>query len=286
MASNSYPAPLDHLLKLGDAWKMETWPDYLALGLGPEHVPDLIRMAIDPELNEADADGPEVWAPAHAWRALAQLHADEAAAPLTQLFRRIDENDDDFVGEDLPKAFGILGPGAIPALTAYLSGDTHGMWARVAAAHSLEYIGLYHPDARAACVAVVAGQLEHFSRQDPDLNGSLVANLVALKAVEAALVIEQAFGADQVDEMVVGDWEDVQVIFGLKPRREKPRRPPRPGSAAAALHQIVASLKQPRGKAAPKAEFEARAEQAVLAAQRGAAARPKRKHHRKRQGNG
>jgi hypothetical protein len=104
--------------------------------------------------------------------------------------------------------------------------------------------------------------------------------------VEAAPVIEQAFRADQVDEMVVGDWEDVQVDFGLKARREKPRRPPPLGSDAAALDQIVARLTQPRPQPTRKAEVAAQAERALLAAQLAAAAGPKRKHHRKRKGQG
>jgi len=64
--SAPYPPPLDRLLTLGDAWKMQDWPDYLALGLGPEHIPDLIRLATDPALNDADSDNAEVWAPGRA----------------------------------------------------------------------------------------------------------------------------------------------------------------------------------------------------------------------------
>src|ERR1700687_2750327 len=127
MPDPSYAAPLDRLLTLGKAWGSNPWPDYLALGLGPEHIPELIRMATDPALNEDDSESPEVWAPGHAWRALGQVPAADAAAPLVQLFQRIDENQDDFVGEDLPRAFGLLGPAAIPALMAYLSDETKGL---------------------------------------------------------------------------------------------------------------------------------------------------------------
>jgi hypothetical protein len=35
--------------------------------------------------------------------------------------------------------------------------------------------------------------------------------------------IEGAFAADAVEELVVGDWEDVQIEFGLKAERETPR---------------------------------------------------------------
>ncbi len=256
MSENQHPyaPPLDQLLRLGEPRDAPGWRDYLTLGLRPEHIPDLIRIATDPALNEAASTSAEVWAPLHSWRALAQLGAAEAAGPLTTLFRRIEENQDDWVSEDLPEAFGRLGPGAIPVLTAYLADDINGEWARVAAAHSLERIGTLHPQARGACVAALARQLEQSAHQAPSLDGSLVAFLLDLGAVEVAPEIERAFRAGQVDEMVAGDWEDVQVAFGLKPRREHLRRPPPPGSPFAVLHQLDQALRQQFPPPASRAE--------------------------------
>ena len=46
MTTTSYSPPVDKLLAIGDAHdSMAHWPDYIALGLGPEHIPDLIRLA-------------------------------------------------------------------------------------------------------------------------------------------------------------------------------------------------------------------------------------------------
>ena len=129
-----YPNPVARLLTQGDCRGTQEWPDYLALGLGPEHVSDLIQMALDEDLHWADSDSLEVWAPIHAWRALAQLHAEAAVEPLTQLFARVDEFSDDWAGEDLPRAFGVLGPAAILGLRDYLTDPSHGLWARVACA--------------------------------------------------------------------------------------------------------------------------------------------------------
>jgi hypothetical protein len=81
--------------------------------------------------------------------------------------------------------------------------------------------------------------------------------------------------------MAVGDWEDVQIKFGLKDRREKPRRPPRPGTTAAALQEIAEALRQPRRPLPSRSEIEARAERAVLEQATRDLAGPKRKHHRK-----
>ena len=120
MTTINYPQPVDKLLTLGDARNMIGWPDYLALGLGQEHIPDLVRMALDEELW-AGPETIEVWATIHAWRALGQLRAESAVEPLLSLLHRIDDDQNDWVGEEIPQVMGMIGPAAIPALAAYLA---------------------------------------------------------------------------------------------------------------------------------------------------------------------
>ncbi len=224
MGINSYAPPVDKLLTYGDAHEHggnpQDWPEYLELGIGPEHIPDLIRMATDEELRWADSESLEVWAPIHAWRTLGALHAEAAIEPLLSLLKEIDENDDDWVQEELPEVYGRIGPAAIPALAAYMADKTHHLWARVAVVDSLEKIAKMHPESRDECVAILTRQLEQFAENDEELNGFLVSDLVKLKAVEAAPLMERAFAADRVDTFLMGDWYDVQVELGLISREE------------------------------------------------------------------
>ena len=223
MTEFNYPEPVSQLLALGDIRGQREWPDYLALGLTSDHVPDLIRMVQDEDLHLAMSDTAEVWAPVHAWRALALLQAEDAVKPLIGLFARIDEHQDDWVAEDLPEALGVLGPAAILDLRDYLADASHGQWARVAASASLSKIGTRHPEARTECLAILAGQLEDFGHMDPTLNALVISSLIDLKAVEAASVIRRAFAAKRVDLSVEGDWEDVQISLGLLRERRTPR---------------------------------------------------------------
>lgn len=225
MVETEYPAPVNRLLTYGDARNYRDWPNYLELGIGPQHIPDLIRMATDEALNQGDPESLDVWAPIHAWRALAQLRAEESAEPLLGLLHRIDDDLDDWIGEDLPEALGMIGPAAIPALADYLSDDDYGLYARVAAARALEEIAKQHPESRDAVVAALSRQLERFEAEDPTLNAFLIGYLVDLRATECASLMERAFASESVDEIVMGDWEDVQVKLGLKGAREHPRRP-------------------------------------------------------------
>ncbi len=230
MARSDYAPPVSRLLTMGDARGQRNWPNYRALGLGPEHVPDLIRMALDEDLHWSASDSDQVWAPIHAWRALGQLRAGEAVEPLIRLLPWIDEYDFDWVAEELPDVFGLIGAPAIARpsgagpLADYLDDDERGLWGRLAAAHGLVEIGQRHPEARDDCVAALVATLERFNELDPELNGFLVSYLVDLKAVEAAPLIERAFDADRVAFHVMGDWMDVQSELGLFGREIPPRR--------------------------------------------------------------
>lgn len=224
MSITSYPPPVDKLLTYGDCRELRDWPDYLALGFGPEHIPDLIRMALDEDLNKADSESLKVWAPVHAWRALGQLRAEAAVEPLMRLFRRIDEDEDDWVSEELPIIFGQIGPVAIHVLATYLADKAHGLYARSSALECIEEIGKQHPESRAECVTAFTRQLEQFAENDPTLNGFIIWALIDLKAVESVSVIERAFAAGRVDEFAVGNWEEVQIDLGLKPIPEQPQK--------------------------------------------------------------
>jgi hypothetical protein len=219
-SKTTYQPPLDQLLTYGESNRItpDEWPDYRELGIGPEHIPDLIRMATDEELHEADSEGTEVWAPLHAWRALGQLRAVEAVEPLLELFDRHEY--DDWVGEELPEVFGVIGPAALPALTAYIADLSHIDSSRISAISCIKQIARRWPDAQGECIAIIEERLKDFEENEPDVNSFLVLALVELGAKEAAPIIEQAFAEGYVDPTVMGDWDDVQVELGLKSPEE------------------------------------------------------------------
>ena len=221
MTDSGFVEPVRQLLTLGDLREEREWRDYTALGIGPEHLPDLCRMIEDDELNDAPWESPEVWAPAHAWRAVGQLRAEGAVDALLGILWRA-ENGDDWVGEEVPIVLGMIGPAAVPKIAAYLDEPLHGVWPRVIAARALAEIGQRHPGARDDCVRALSGCLEGYAAQSTELNAFLISDLVDLKAIEAASLMEKAFAADRVDFIVQGDWEDVQILLGLLDERLTP----------------------------------------------------------------
>jgi hypothetical protein len=211
-----YPPPLAQLLSLGEP-SYRKWRDYAALGFGQEHVPALIRMATDEELHEARAEGGEVWAPVHAWRALGQLRAEEAAEPLLRLLDRVE--DDDWAMEDLPEVYGNIGPAALPALARYLRDDSRRDFPRLVAAEAVGTIGTEHPDARSECVELLVSLLRRAEDLPPNVNGFIVAELVDLRAFEAVDVVREAYRRGAVDLMIIGDFQDFEIALGLRQQR-------------------------------------------------------------------
>ena len=235
MITTTYPSPVDKLLTIGepDPAGSQGWPNYLELGLGPEHIPDLLRMLadnelLDPELLKEGAEKPEGWAPHHAMRALGQIRDVAAVEPLLSQSDRLidyDEGLGEWGMEELPEVFGLIGPAAIPALTAYIADKSHGAETRINASTGLERIAEMHPEAREEIVTALTRQLESAKENGHKLNAFIIDNLINLKAVEAAPVIERAFATNSVDMDIVGDWDDVQAALGLKPRQELPSSP-------------------------------------------------------------
>jgi hypothetical protein len=224
-----YHPPVDQFLTLGDV-RGEPRVDYLSLGLGPDDVPELIRLAQDDALWQADGETPEVWAPVHAWRALGDLRAQEAIEPMVALLGKPDPDEfDDFIGEDFPDIFAQLGPAAIPPLATYLRAPGRGMWSRVTASSALQKIAEAFPETRDQVVAIVSGVLEDtvnrprpLTAEEEILNGNLIGDLALLNATEAMPLIERAYAADRVDPTFAGDLEDIQIKMGLREQRDTP----------------------------------------------------------------
>lgn len=221
-----YGPSVESLLALGDREARRFEREVVALPkFTAEDIPALIAMASDDELHRVPGNTAIIWAPLHAMSALGILRAEAAVGPLLEQLRRVDEDQDEFVGGAVTDALAAIGPAAVALTAAYLGDMSKGKWARVRAATALRMLGDRYDKVRDECVGQLTKQLASCAEQEPSFNGHLVGDLLDLKAVESAGVIEQAFASGRVDEMVAGDWEDVQIEFGFKQRRERPRKP-------------------------------------------------------------
>ncbi len=217
--------PVQELFLVGeDAARSKLWPDYLAFGITKEHIPELLRVIghIGSFWHTDRYDDEQGYTPIHAWRALGQLQAKEAIDTLILLAHENEEYGIDWIGEEIPKVMGMIGPESIPALRGYLASPERKLWATVAIAHSLEILGDQYPESRDECIGILQSVLEDFLQNDETLNALLISYLVDLKAVEAVPLVERAYASGNVDLSVLGDFEDFQIELGLLEERVTP----------------------------------------------------------------
>jgi hypothetical protein len=219
----NYSLPVNNLLTLGDVRGYVEWRDYLSKGLTAVHIPELIRMATDDALNYGDPKSLEVWAPVHAWRALAQLRAVEAIEPLISQFKLVDELSDDYVSMDFPQVFSMIGPQALKPLSAYISSGEHGKSGKICATECIGKIGETRKEQRKDCIDILTAHLRDFEKNARDLNGFLIWQLGDLKAVESLEIIRKAYESNCVDIGIVGDLEDVEILLGARKKRDTPK---------------------------------------------------------------
>lgn len=220
----SYSAIFQQFSQFDDPYNDVAKHDLLALGVTTEMIPDLIETILD-EKYYGDDDSYEGFPHLYAYIALGQLKTSAAIDGLILGVKKWAHSDwFEWFCEDMPDIFGEIGPVAIPSLIELLQDKNSSFDARTSALHYLLPISAAHPEERVRCIAAIVRELEHFEDNDPELNGYIVMYLVAdYKAIEAAPLIEAAYASGRVDPSFIGDWEDVQVEFGLIPERTTPR---------------------------------------------------------------
>jgi hypothetical protein len=216
------PARLEPLLHFGEDRTLraepEGWRDYVTeLDLTLADVPALVAV-LDQWINVArseDDSSPTWCAPIHAWRALGQLGAVEAAASMLAQLNALDDAADDWSLMEWPTVFAMIGPPAAHQLYAYISDSAHGELPRAFAVDALRHLVERHQECRKDAVAFATQRLA-LHEPLPNLNASLAGVLVDLNAAEAAETIERAFAADVIDESMYGGWGEVRQLLGVE----------------------------------------------------------------------
>jgi HEAT repeat protein len=150
-----------------------------------------------------------VYAPVHAWRALAQLRDEAAIEPLVRLMR--ERSDDDWVLDDLPRVLAEIGPASMDAVKTLLDDRDAEDNARMAAAASLVELATEHEELRPAVAQALRRRLSDCLGNTRYFNGALVNDLLDLGDRDSMPVIERAFAAERVDEWAVGTLANVRA---------------------------------------------------------------------------
>src|SRR6266404_5736076 len=99
-------------------------------------------------------------------------------------------------------------PSLIPRLTVLLQDHFNPFEVRDSSARSLVEIARKHPDYREHCIAIFTATLDRYQRNPIELNTSLIAHLLDLRAKESAGKIQQVINAGEYDPQTIGSWGD------------------------------------------------------------------------------
>jgi hypothetical protein len=170
-ALESYGPPVAALLRLGEPLfggpgeDGSRWPDYSGEhDLHYDDIPELLRMAGDPALHEQDPGTAAVWAPIHAWRALALFAAagvDSANDVKDVLLYRLEcAPHDDWTTDDAEHVLALVGEPAVDDLAEFLTDRNNRAEVRSSVAGALAAIGLRHPHLRETIIGTLAKALD------------------------------------------------------------------------------------------------------------------------------
>src|SRR4051812_13247164 len=121
-------------------------------------------------------------------------------------------------------------PSLIPRLTVLVQDQGNTFDLRNDSARELVKIAQNHPDYRQQCIAILTATLERYPRNPIELNTSLIAHLIDLKAKESAAMIKQVIDAGEYDKRAMGNWQEVSRELGVFHSPPAAPSPPPPGS--------------------------------------------------------
>jgi hypothetical protein len=222
-AAAGYPPPLDQLLTLGKpgdpdelelrGWLYTPFADYVAMGIGPQHADDLLRMALDAELT--DRDSPECYAPVHACRALGALRVQSAIKPLIGLLRRIMRNDEDMWADDIMNVLVSMGPPAFRPVASIALDQRESWGLRMIMIETIERLGVADESLRSKAIALLSEILRWAKRSHEDVASGTVCALVELSAIETLPLIRKLYQRGVVDEEFAGPLHRVELEIAM-----------------------------------------------------------------------
>jgi len=204
----TYTAPANQLLTWGWDLNRERIQEEAEKNqlLWRSSLADVARIATDPGLLQGWPGDLASWAPWHAVHLLGALRANEYAGQIITILK----NENDWLGDVLPRIWGQMGPDAEPPLWKHTDHRSN-REARSITLSGLASIARAHPE---RYDDIVQGMIERLQKSTPfdfRYNAYMVHLLNDLKAVNARDAIVEAYRQNKIDRKII-DEGSVEIL--------------------------------------------------------------------------
>ena len=197
------------LLELGENYSSEEWINYQRVLPAEEYEEAHLLKVLTNDFDSSPDTSPLLWAPLHACRALAQMHALSVIDPML----RLAENDYyPQASEEFARISSEIGDVAIEPIAAFLSDHARSEKSRTLAAQGLGAIGRSSTGAtRERIIESLMNQIR-INAKDGWVNGAAASALITMEASAAGPEVLRMYKEGRIQGFIRG--EELTQYFG------------------------------------------------------------------------
>ena len=197
--------------------------DYQKFGFVEEDIDELIKLALDTSFEDLDYDkykkefGRFFYATLHAIRILGKMQAEQAIVPILERMQ-FEDGENDFFYEESADLFLNIGVASIEPIKNHLftkDGDKLSLF------EPLCKIAEKYPETKESIEEILVSYLQ--TTQDNYIHLAFgISSLIDCSGAKHIDLIREIFRTKDVDTMMRGDIEDIEIELGLRETRDTP----------------------------------------------------------------
>jgi len=225
---SKYSEKIQPLFELGREPLMSSakQANYQEFGLTKEDIPELLKLALDDMYDSIEEEEYKLYekeldrfyyATIHAVRVLGELKAVEAIEPfLEKLYE--DENNE-FFSEEMPSFFANIGVEAVEPLVEHIKTRDE---IRLILFEAFSNIIKKDPTTEERVSSFLVEYITDKRYTEPTYVAFAISELLDIDGLKYIDAIRESFTIKEVDFMVAGDLEDIEIGLGLREKRDTP----------------------------------------------------------------
>jgi len=220
--TSGYSEPVKKLFEIGPGYINKEWLKVEDYGLTNVHIPELLELACNADLQIFPTEPSISWAPIHAWRALSQLDAVDCTYSLLNLLEKFDDTYD-IAYEEIPRVIAKFSQPDFKSLQKILADPSKDLWTRVAVTSTLRSFVAEDTRHNSDITELLESELIKYRENDVTLNSLIIGVLIDIKALGSLPLITKVHNDGYFDIQMSGDLEEIEISMGVREKRSTPK---------------------------------------------------------------